>query len=130
MRKRAVFFFIATLFSLAVSRPAHALTVPVEAPPASPETIGLQAFLSDLVSGVEAIVASIGSAVGHLADGVSNPTPSVPSTRPATAYSAAASVTSPPVADDSPPAPASAPDPTPMPVVHTPTFKPKTAVNL
>jgi hypothetical protein len=64
--KRVVFCFTLALFCFAIAQPAVAMTVPVEAPAASPLNV-LQTAVADLAGGAEAIIASIESTVGNLA---------------------------------------------------------------
>lgn len=116
MQKRVVLLCLIALFSLSLSRSANALSVPVETPSNNTSLVGLiEAAIAGVIQRTETILASIGSAVGTLADGTSTRTPSVPSATPAAAYTAAAaaSVASSPIADNAPPAPSSASNTTP-----------------
>jgi hypothetical protein len=135
MHRRAVLLFTIALFSLALTQPAHAITVPIEAPSTPPATTGLQALIANFLNGAMSVIASIESSVGHLADGVSNPNSSVPAQpstsppveKPGVAYTAAAAAAVTPTVTPVPPfAP---PKPTPSLIAHAGASKRKTAVN-
>ena len=107
MRKRAVFFYVIALFGFAFAQPAHAITLPIEETPTASPIAMLQSAVAGIVSGAEAIFASIESTVGDLADSVSKPTPHSPSSHPANSYAAAAASIAAPRCDHSPDEPRS-----------------------
>ena len=122
MPKSAVFLFTVALFALASAHPAHAMSVPVEAPIASP-LYTLQAIVANLVSGAERIMASIETGLVSITTAAT-----LENTRLYTASAASAPFASADanVVQSSPPA---QPNAVPSPTRHSSASKPKVAVN-
>lgn len=70
MRKSAVVFVAVTVFWFAFVHSANAITVPVDTPTAAASPNIFQAFVTGLVDGAAAIIASIETTVGSIADSI------------------------------------------------------------